>query len=366
MRRVGYDAQAFLSANGGTGKGAQLRTLLGPYANQFTGFATEGKNYSELAVVQAGRRYQLWQVATLPLLLRRHAIDTFLAPYNVAPPRLPPNVKLLLVLHDLILLKQYRKTDLRSRLHDGYRRLRVAPSVRRAEIVLTVSEHTRGEILEQYPGTDVRVIPCTVSPAWFAPRALADRAGHLLMVTSAAPHKNSEGALEAYTRYVQMSGSSARPLEVVGLASHAEEYRARLLPEIRPLVHFRPYVAEDELRGLYQEAAALLFPSFVEGFGIPLLEAMSTGTPVIAARAASIPEVAAGAAYYFDPQNVDEMAHAIATVLGDGEQRERMAAEGLRRAEDFRPEKVGTRVVSFWQEVAGVTEATYSCPVHVT
>lgn len=366
MRRVGYDAQAFLSANGGTGKGAQLRTLLGPYAAQFTGFATEGKNYSELSLVQAGHRYQLWQAATLPSLLRRHGINLFLAPYNVAPPRLPHGIGLILVLHDLILLKEYRKSNLRNRLQDGYRRWLLGPSVRRAQVVLTVSQYTRDEILEEYPGTDVRVIPCTVTPAWFAPRPLANRAGHLLMVTSAAPHKNTEGALDAYMRYVQMSGSGARRLKVVGLSAHVDEYRARLRPQMRSFVDFLPYVSEQELRGLYQEAAALFFPSFIEGFGIPLLEAMATGTPVIAAGAASIPEVASDAGYYFDPKSVEEMASALSVVLGDSEEREKMAARGLRRAEDFHPEKVGLAVSDFWQEVADVTEANYSLTSRVT
>ncbi len=357
MSRVGYDAQAFLSPNGGTGKGAQLRTLIGPFIDRFIGFASTDPNPSGMPLVQEGRQsYTLWQQLSLPKSLRRHKIDFFLAPYNVAPFYLPRGVELILVLHDTILMKKFVKPDLRGRLMDLYRRWQIPASVRRARIVLTVSGHAKSEILEAFPRADVRVISCTVPKVWFDPRPLKQRAGYLLMVTSSAPHKNAAGAIEAYASYVKRTGSGARPLKLVGLSGKAGAYQERLQHlGIAPLITFLPFLCERELISLYQDAAALLFPSYAEGFGIPMLEAMATGTPVIAARATSLPEVGGDAAYYFDPNSVNEMAAALETVLTDDGLREQMAAKGLVRAELYQPEVIGRQVMKFWEEVAGIT-----------
>jgi glycosyltransferase involved in cell wall biosynthesis len=209
----------------------------------------------------------------------------------VAPLFLPRHVELILVLHDTILLKGYRKRNLRGRLMDAYRRWLIPQSVARAKIVLTVSEHARSEILRAFPQAEVRVIPCSISARWFSPRSLESRAGYVLMVTSSAPHKNAMGGLKGYAQYARRAGTEAQPLKVVGLGDSAEPYREEASAlGVSHLVTFLPYISEEELLALYQGAGALLFPSFAEGFGIPLLEAMATGTPAVAARATSLPE----------------------------------------------------------------------------
>jgi glycosyltransferase involved in cell wall biosynthesis len=356
MHKVGYDGQAFLTRNGGTGKGAQLRTLLGPFIHQFTGFASTDPNYGDLPLIQEGvAGYNLWQQISLPRSIRRHKIDVFLAPSNTAPLRIPRRTNLVLVLHDMIIMKDYRKAGSRERLLDQYRRRLIPASVARANIVLTVSEHARQEILKAFPKANVRVISCTVPLPWFAPRALAGRAGHILMVTSAAPHKNAAAAIEAYGLYAQRAGANARPLKIVGLSNHAEHYKSTMRGADASLMSFLPYINEEELRSLYQEAGALFFPSLDEGFGIPVLEAMATGTPVITARAASMPEVAGEAAYYFDPSNIEEMVSALEFVLSDSARCERMAEKGILQAQQFHPDRVGQKVVEFWSEVAQVT-----------
>jgi glycosyltransferase involved in cell wall biosynthesis len=359
MIKVGYDAQAFLSPNGGTGKGLQLRNLLGPFVDNFIGFASTDPNPSGMSLVQEGLAgYNLWQQVSLPAALRRHKIDLFLSPYNTAPFFLPPHTDLILVLHDTILMQGFRKPDLRGKLMDFYRRCQIPSSVARARIVLTVSEHARAEILKAFPLANVRVIPCTIPVEWFSPRQLEGREGHLLMVTSSAPHKNSRGAIQAYAKYAQSVGNPLPPLKIVGLSREAATYREMLLKYgVESSVTFLPFVTESELIKLYQNAVALFFPSFAEGFGIPMLEGMATGTPVIAARATSLPEVGGDAAYYFDPTDLEDMAGALETVLSDEELRQDMVRKGLRRAEIYHPEVIGLQVSAFWKEMAEV-------PVH--
>ncbi len=355
--KIAYDAQALLSGTGGTGKGMQLRNLLGPFCEEFIGFGSREPNASGLPLVQEGfRGYTAWQQFSLPRSLKRHGAQVFLAPYNVAPLRLPRGIVLVLVLHDLILMEGFRKRSLKGRLMDAYRRWQIPHSVRRSHVVLTVSEYSRAEILKRFPHAKVHVIPCTVPEQWLAPRPLEGRPGYLLMITSSAPHKNAKGALKAYARYAQQSGAASRPLRVVGLGKEARAYRELLTWEgITGNVTFLPFQTESELIAQYQGAAALLFPSFAEGFGIPLLEAMATGTPVLASNCSSLPEVGGTAARYFNPRSIDDMARVMGEVLGDDALRAAMAERGLVEMQRYAPHLVRQQVVAFWEKTAGVT-----------
>jgi glycosyltransferase involved in cell wall biosynthesis len=363
--RVAYDAQAFLSPNGGTGKGVQLRNLLGPFANTFLGFATKGKNYAEHALIQGGiGGYRVWQQLSLPVMLHQWKADYFLAPYNTAPLLIPKRTKLILVLHDAICLGEYVGNDLRGQVDHAYRHLLVKKAVLRADKVLTVSEYSKRQILERYPEARVRVIPCSISSIWFdadARKKIEDRDNYIFMVTASVPHKNASGALRGYARYVASVGASggaatAARLRIVGLSNAKEKFarEARDLG-VESLVDFEPYVTDAELRDLYRRARAVLFPSFMEGFGIPALEAMASGTPVVLSNAGSLPEVGGDAAIYFDPRDVEGMGSALTQVLSDPQLQQRMMEAGLQQAQRFHPDAIQREVQEFWKEVAGKT-----------
>jgi glycosyltransferase involved in cell wall biosynthesis len=113
-----------------------------------------------------------------------------------------------------------------------------------------------------------------------------------------------------------------------------------------------PFLSEAELRGLYRKARAVIVPSFAEGFGIPLLEAMASGTPVLTSNVTSLPEVGGDAPYYFDPRHPVEIGSAIAAVMSDESLRERMANRGIERARAFHPSVVSKLVDDFWREFA--------------
>jgi len=355
---VAYDGQAFLSANGGTGKGLQLKNLLGPYADHFLGFATKGRNYSDRLLIQGGfAGHQLWQQLSLPWFLQKWHADYFLAPYNIAPLFVPQRTKLILVLHDLILLERFATPSLKQKLNNEFRRFLIPRAVGRAHIVLTVSDYTKQQIQQRFPYARIEVIPCTIAHSWFiAERSsgIGQKENYVLSVVGNAAHKNSRGALEGFAKFVSMVDRSTAPrLRLVGLSDAAEEYQrhAKTLA-IEELVDIEPYLTESQLQELYRRARALLIPSLMEGFGIPVLEAMASGTPVLASNTTSLPEVGGNAAAYFNPTDTSEMAETLAQVLGEPARQQRMIEQGFLQARQFHPEIVGARVRKFWDDLA--------------
>ena len=193
-----------------------------------------------------------------------------------------------------------------SRAQLAYRRNVYGRSVRRSRIVIADSEHVREELIARYELTPdrVRVVYLAVDHRRFAPGSSVRRP-FLLYPANFWPHKNHERLFEAFA--LARRGRPELRLVLTG-ANHA----GRALPDG---VESRGNVPVAELVELYRTAAALVYPSLYEGFGIPCLEAMACDCPVAASRVASLPEVCGDAAVYFDPTSVDDIARGIEEVL---------------------------------------------------
>jgi glycosyltransferase involved in cell wall biosynthesis len=210
----------------------------------------------------------------------------------------------------------------------------VPRSARKTDRVIAASERTRGDLIDLYriPAEKIRVVPHGVDPA-FSP---GDRAaeGYLLFVGAVQRRKDPRAALEA-ARDLQM------PLVVVG-----PEREPALADELRGLgADLRGYVEKEELVRLYRGAACLVVPSRYEGFGLPVLEAMASGTPVVAAPDAAMVEVAGDAAVYADR---DDLPGAILHAL---ERRDELRAAGLARASEFSWAAAARRTVEVYREL---------------
>lgn len=213
---------------------------------------------------------------------------------------------------------------------------------RRAHSILTVSEFSRKELVHAFrmPGGKLSVVSEGGEHILrhAADVGALDRFGlrsrpYVLAVSSMAAHKNFRLVLEALALMpdapfdVAIAGGANA--KVFGEAGHIESDQVKWLG----------YVSDAELRALYEGAMAFVFPSLYEGFGIPPLEAMQCGCPVLAARAASIPEVCGDAAVYFDPRSAEELAAALRRVAADPALRVKMSALGRVQSRRFSWEK---------------------------
>jgi glycosyltransferase involved in cell wall biosynthesis len=271
-----------------------------------------------------------WQIA-------RHRPDVYFSP-GFNPPLFCAS-PLVFTIHDLIHLGVPEEG---SPLKRSYFKHVVLPSAQRAFRVLTVSEHSKRQILRWSRLPEHRVVVAGNGvDSSFSPVGPSKEFGarYLLYVGNRKPHKNLDRLFQAF------KGVDDPDLRLV--LSGAEDARIghRLAKAgIESRVVFAGNVQEKEMPALYRGATALLLPSLEEGFGLPLVEAMASGTPVVAARAASIPEVVANAAILFDPLDTGDMRNAMERVLGSSQIRAQLRALGLNRAKHFSWDRVARAV----------------------
>jgi glycosyltransferase involved in cell wall biosynthesis len=247
----------------------------------------------------------------------------------------------VLTLHDLIHLGFAAESSLAKRLYYG--RI-VRPATRRAHAVLTVSEHSRREIARWTGiGSDrIVVVGNGVAPA-FRPageRWALDRP-YVLFVGNRRPHKNVPALLRAFAAS-GLAGHAA-----LLLSGDADALTGRWVHEAglgNAEVRFAGAIPEDRLPDYYRGALALAIPSLTEGFGLPALEAMACGTPVLAADCGALPEVVGDAALLVDPTRTEAIATGLRRIAGDAALRETLSARGPARATRFRWDDVAARV----------------------
>jgi glycosyltransferase involved in cell wall biosynthesis len=299
-----------------------------------------------------------WDQVTLPRALRRDGIDVFLSPYYKRPLAAPcPSV---ITIHDLFFIGYPgRRRPVYDAVMTGLARL----YARGASAIVADSEHSREAIVARLrlPAARVAVIPVALGRE-FAPATPTagqrERYGlgarYALYVGNFLPHKNLPRLLRAWAalplplrathRLVLAGGDRAGRPALAALAASLG---------LDGAVVFAGLVADEDLPAVYGGAAALVQPSLEEGFGLPALEAMACGTPVIAARRGALPEVVGDAGVLVDPEDETAVAAALARVLGDEGTRAALGRRGLARAAGFGAERTAGRVVDLLEATAG-------------
>jgi glycosyltransferase involved in cell wall biosynthesis len=210
---------------------------------------------------------------------------------------------------------------------------------RRADRFIAVSRYTADDLIRRagVPASKIDVIYHGLEPAFVSPADSAaapdQSAPYVLAVGGISPRKNTRRAIEAFTLWRSRGGGRASyRMLITGASLDQSAYEGgKTLP---PGVSLLGYVDQNELRRLYAGAAALLYPGIYEGFGLPIIEAMASGAPVVTSRTGAAPEIAGGAAVLVDPENVESIADGLEQVTIPEEQL-RLRALGRERARTF-------------------------------
>jgi len=283
---------------------------------------------------------RLWTHLRLSIEMVRQPPDVLFVPAHVLPAIHPRRT--VVTVHDLGHLRWPETHALARRL---YLDLSTRRDVSAATFVVAVSGATRDDLIRYYgvPAAKIRVVHHACGPE-FRPQSEREVAGarekygidgdYVITVGTVQPRKNLARLIEAFGSARASAGSRATLVVAGGPGWRAEEaYRAA--EPLGGAVRFLGYVPHDDLPPLLGGAGALAFPSLHEGFGLPALEAMACGTPVVASNTSSLPEVVGDAALLVDPTDVDSIAQALARTLGDSDLRARLRERGLERARLF-------------------------------
>jgi glycosyltransferase involved in cell wall biosynthesis len=366
--RIGIDARKLHDF----GIGTYLRNLLRQLAHldhqtefvllcrpeDVPSLATLGANLRPVA--ETSGNYSIIEQIKIPLALRREGVTLFHAPHYVLPPLVP--CRSVVTIHDCIhlMFPQY----LPSRLALGYARASIFAAARRATRVLTVSESSKRDILRfvDIKPDKIDVIYNSYDPRFAVePREedisrvreryqLQDE--FVLYAGNVKPHKNLERLIEAF-HLVRRRGLDDLRLVLIGdeISRYAALRRAVHRHQLHKYVRFLGYLPEDTLAVMYRLAGVFVFPSLYEGFGLPPLEAMASGTPVVTSNVSSLPEVAGDAAVLVDPYDPNAIANGIYQVLTDSQFRRDLRARGAARARQFSWEQSVRRVREIYGEV---------------
>jgi glycosyltransferase involved in cell wall biosynthesis len=295
---------------------------------------------------------------TLSAELRRRPVDVLHVQFT-APPLAPCPV--VVTIHDLAFEHLPATFKRRSWMQ---LRLTVRRTARRAAQIITVSEYSKRDIVETYRVEPGRVtVTHEAAAARFRPvsderelrrvRQLYGIEGdYILAVGSVQPRKNLARLVRAYSDLRRRPGQAKLPrLVVVGKLAWLYEETLRAVEEcgVREDVTLTGYVPEGDLPALYSGALCFAYPSFFEGFGLPPLEAMRCGTPVVVGDRTSLPEVVGDAGLLVDPFDTAAMTAALARVVDDGELRRLMRARGLARAARFDWRETARRTLEVYQ-----------------
>lgn len=291
-------------------------------------------------------------------VLRKEEIDVFHAPYFDAP--LAGGTPFIMTIHDLIhlIFPQYFNKKVRV-YYQGV----VKPAVRKSNKIIADSKSSKEDIVRilGVPESKVVVIYPGVEEK-FRPLADSDSAHNLcqryslskeiiLFVGNMKPHKNLAGLMEAFARLRQDDGVDCQLVVIGEKDRHFWQIQAKVQElKLQQEVVFTGLVAEDEMPLFYNAAEVLVLPSLYEGFGLPALEAMACGTPVVCSNTSSLPEVVGDAAILFNPKSIDEMTKAISRLLGDKSLKQKMVKEGLERAKLFSWKKTVQETVEVYNQ----------------
>jgi glycosyltransferase involved in cell wall biosynthesis len=244
-----------------------------------------------------------------------------------------PTAARLVTIHDLDFLDHPERT--RAEIRRDYPAL-AASHAQRADAVVTISHASTAAIERRLGVAASKIVLCPPgAPAWAA-RDREPEHGCILYLGTIEPRKNLDVLLDAYARLVRASPDAPRLVLAGRVREDAAAIASRAMaPPLAGRVELSGYVDDPTRQQLYRSALAFVLPSLDEGFGMPALEALTVGVPVIAANRGALPEVVGSAGLLFDPTDAEALARQLALVLGSVERRQAMREAGWRQARQF-------------------------------
>lgn len=305
--------------------------------------------------------YPLWEQVALPLAIRRIKPDILHCTSNTAP--IFCNIPLLLTLHDIIFLEKRHSPNKSFYQNLGwhYRRFVVPRILKKCRKVITVSNFEAGRIREflNLPPDKIATVYNgfgkhfkKIDDYYDVTSKYLEEKRYLFFLGNTDPKKNTERVLKAYSLYLKRS-SNPLPLLIGDLKESIIDgiIEREGIMDIKKFIYTPGYIPNSELPYIYSGAFAFLYPSLRESFGIPILEAMACGTPVITSNISAMPEIAGCSALLIDPFNENEISEAILKIESEDNLREEIISSGLERVKNFSWENTAKGLFKIYNHV---------------
>ena len=273
----------------------------------------------------------LWERALLPALADRSGIDVLYCPNGNAP-MTQTSCPVVMCIHDVNAIKGWS-----SGIHQLYRNAMVPRGAKLADTITTVSEFSKGEIVQHLnvPESKVAVVHNGVDKSFFTTESKPINGlpeNYLLFVGSMNPRKNIERVVKSYIVAKEQSGL---PHKLVIIGPNNKHIFRSVDIERRDDIITLGFVSEEQLKFAYENADVFVFPSLYEGFGLPPLEALACGTPVVASETTSLGEILQEGCIQVDPEDVQNITDAIIQILENKQLASKLATQGKEYAREF-------------------------------
>ncbi|MBL4606781.1 MAG: glycosyltransferase family 4 protein [Pseudomonadales bacterium] len=298
---------------------------------------------------------QIWGISILPRLAKQDSVDIFWGPSHRLPRFLPSSTTKVVTIHDLVW--KYAGETMRplSRIRERYQ---MPLAVQMADLVFADSHATKTSIIESFPlsKNKINVVHLGVThfdsnPSKELLRPLNIKRPYFLFVGTLEPRKNLERLLAAFS---QLPSHSRKNIDLV-IAGGAGWGKVDIENKVKELklsshVHLLGYVSDQTLNALYKHSKFLVMPSLYEGFGLPLVEAMAHGVPVLSSNNSSMPEVAGEAGFLVDPLDVNSIAHGLTEMINNDSLRNNLAAKAKLNVQRFNWDKSAQQFITALKE----------------
>ena len=306
--------------------------------------------------------YPLWEQWKLPSLVKKYDIDVLHCTSNTAP--VFPGTKSITTIHDIIYLESFNFRDgtWYQRFGNLYRKFIVPIVAKKSEKIITVSNFEKGRI-DKYFGfdSDKTVVIYNACSDYFLDDSISNNdevaqsleKPYVLFLGNTDPKKNMKGVIESLKILFNRNELNFNLV----IPDIDDSYLQNIINKygcdgVKDKIIRMPYVPNTSLKNIYKNASIFLYPSLRESFGIPILEAMACGTPVITSNTSAMPEIAGDAAEFIDPKNSESIANAISMLMNSDSRRNELSEKGKIRVNEFSWEKSAEKLLELYESFA--------------